>query len=521
MEKTSLSSFEKWMITITVMLVAVIEVLDITIVNVSLPQMMGTFSATTDEITWVLTSYVVSSAIFMPLTGILVRRLGRRRLLLLNIVGFLIASMLCGAATNLAEIVGFRILQGAFGAALVPLSQYILRDTFSREEQGKAMALWGMGIMVGPILGPTLGGYITELLNWRWVFYINVPVCILAFVMALSFVKETPRTSESIDWVGLLWMAIGIGSLQMVLDQGNSKNWLDSDFILISTLICVMSLSIFLYRGWNKKNNIVNLELFKERHFALTTALLTAYVMALFGTFVLQPIMMGVLLHYPADLTGKLMAPRGVASICSMILVSRVLMQRFDFRILVFSGMWITALGTYLMTRFNIYGDPWVYTFPGIIQGFGMGFVFAPLSSFAFDYLDKKHTAEAAGLYSFGRSMGISMGIAVLTTIFTQKTQLFWHHLSAYIRPDNPNLMHWVMAQQSTLPNLGNMHNWANLQHDAVVSPLALQMLAEQVQAQAMMNGFNNTFLAASIILVVISPLVLWLKKARRKEDFA
>jgi MFS transporter, DHA2 family, multidrug resistance protein len=216
----------RWLVTLTVILVAIVEVLDITIVNVSLPNMMGTLGANSEQITWVLTSYIVSAAIFMPLTGFFIQRFGQKRLLLINIAGFLAASILCGISSSLTEMVLFRTCQGIFGASLVPLSQLILRDAFPLEEQGKAMAIWGVGIMVAPVLGPTLGGYITEVLNWRWVFFINIPVCILSFLLAWYLLIETPTRRQKIDWIGALLMAGGIASLQIFLDRGNQEGWL-------------------------------------------------------------------------------------------------------------------------------------------------------------------------------------------------------------------------------------------------------------------------------------------------------
>lgn len=490
-------SIERWIITVAVMLVAVIEVLDVTIVNVSLNQMMGSFGATTDEITWILTAYLVSAAIFMPLTGLLVKYFGRRRLLLINIIGFMIASMLCGAAQNLPQIVFFRILQGIFGASLVPISQYVLRDTFPREQQGKAMAIWGIGIMVGPVLGPTLGGYITEALNWRWVFYINVPFCILAWIMSVSFIRESVREDQSIDWFGLLLMASGVGAFQTFLDRGNNDNWFESRTILILFIISVTCLGVFISRGWNKDDNIINLKLFKERHFALSTLILTVYALAIFGSVMLQPLMLESLIGYPPDLAGEIMAPRGLASAFSMMVVSQI-SKKADSRIFILIGILLTIFGTYLMTYFDIYGSPFTYILPGIIQGFGMGFVIVPLSSGAFDFLNKSQIPEAAGLFSFGRSMGVSIGISILTTVLTRESQANWFRLSEKIQWGNPIFTHWASAQG------GDPH-----------SSLIIAIAAKEVQTQSAMLAFVNAFLLAALILALMIPFVFLLKKSK------
>ena len=285
----SLTNFERNFITITVMIVAIIEILDMTIVNVALPAMMGDLGANADQITWILTSYIVSSAIVMPLTGFFVTYFGRKKLLLTSITGFLLFSMLCGLSTSLTEIILFRIGQGMFGALLVPLSQYILNDAYPKKDRGKAMAIWGIGLMVAPILGPTVGGYITDAMSWRWIFYINVPVCIGAFFLATRFIKETVSEKKYIDWVGLLLLALGIGALQIFLDRGNTDNWFHSNSILILCFVWVCSFIIFIVRGINKPDNIINLKLFKSRNFTITVIMLSVSGIAIFGIIAVIP----------------------------------------------------------------------------------------------------------------------------------------------------------------------------------------------------------------------------------------
>lgn len=498
------SNFVKWMIAFTVMFVAVIEVLDITIVNVSLNQMMGAFGATTEEITWILTSYLVASAVTMPLTGLLVKRLGRKKLLLINIVGFLIASMLCGAATNITEMVLFRTLQGVFGAALVPISQFVLRDTFPRNEQGLAMAVWGIGIMTAPVLGPTVGGYITEAFNWRFIFYMNLPICIIAFVLAIIFITETPRdTSTKVDWLGLALMTIGVGCFQTFLDRGNQVDWFHSTTIIILAIIPAVASYLFIVRGWNKPNNVIQLKLFAERNFSTSCLLMLCFCLTLFGIATLQPIMLGTLFGYPPVTTGLVMGPRGLAS-AVMMMFCPLLMKHIPSRMLIVIGLLISAYGTYQMCSFSLDDSMWVQIYPGIIQGIGMALVLVPISTIAFDYLQKTDIAEAAGLFSFSRSMGTSIGISVMSTIVTRLTQTNWNHLAGNIQPSNPRFKEWLISHHLNL-------------HD----PVTMQHIAQQVGSQASMIAFIDAYWVAVLLFLLMIPLAFLLKKPKPKTDGA
>ncbi|MBX9704824.1 MAG: DHA2 family efflux MFS transporter permease subunit, partial [Gammaproteobacteria bacterium] len=417
--------------------------------------------------------------------------------LLWNIAGFLIASMLCGVSTSITEIVAFRVLQGVFGAALVPISQFVLRDTFPRNEQSLAMAIWGMGIMVAPVLGPTLGGYITETLNWRFVFYINLPVCVVAFILAIVFIKETPAENMRIDWWGLLFMAVGVGCFQTFLDRGNQAGWFDSNSIILLLFISVIALYVFITRGWNKADNVINLKLFKERNFTVSTLLLSVFCLAMFGVATLQPIMLGTLYHYPSMMTGIVMAPRGIASAVGMMFCP-LLMKRFSARTLAIAGLLFCAYGTLQMCYFSLDDSTWVQIYPGIIQGIGMGLVLAPVSTCAFDYLEFKDVAEAAGLYSFGRSMGTSIGISIMITIVSRLTQINWNRFSGYIRPDNPYYQQWL--HQSGLQ--------AN-------DPTAIQRIADVVSAQSSMVAFVDAYWFAVFIFLAMIVLAFFLKKTK------
>jgi len=490
-----MNKFTKWFITITVMSVAVIEVLDMTIVNVALPNMMGALGANSDQITWILTSYIVSSAICMPLTGFLVTRFGRRRLLLINIVGFLLTSVLSGMSVNLMQIVIFRTLQGIFGATLVPISQYVLRDTFSKEEQGIAMAIWGVGIMAGPILGPTLGGYITEAFNWRWIFYINVPVCFAAFFMTLKFIEETPRKKQFVDWFGLGLLTFGIGTLQILLDRGNQENWFHSNTIIILSLISLYCLSYFVIRGIQYPKNIVNLTLFKDINFTTATIMLTFFCTTMFGFLALIPIMLENIMHYPVSTAGLVMAPRGIMCAVSMALSAR-LMNKFDNRLLILCGLLITAAGSYIMTTFNLKISEAYIVISGCVQGFGIGLFFVPISTIALSTLPADKTAEGSGLFSFGRSLGSSIGISLFSTILSRATQINWLRLGGHLTPSNPALKQWLFEHHLTLAN-----------------PLTPKILSSTLSQQSTMVAFIDCYWLGTLLILSMIPLLFIMKK--------
>ena len=483
----------RWWIALTVMLVAVIEVLDSTIVNVSLPNMMGSLGANIDQITWVLTSYIVAAAVCMPLTGYLVKRFGQRKLLLINIVGFLIASMLCGTAMSLLEIVVFRIFQGIFGASLVPLSQFILRDTFPKKEQGTAMAMWGIGIMSAPILGPALGGVITEYFSWRWIFYINLPVCALAYVMTLKFIHRTETERGDVDWIGLGLMVVAIACFQMFLDRGNNINWFDAASTRWLTVGYLVSTPLLIWRCLNVPNPIINLHVFKDRNFLLSTLLLSGFILFLFGQLTLSPLFLQNLVNYPSLTAGLAMGPRGLASMVGMALAGRWL-KKTDARNLIFLGLLLAAYGTYLFAHFNTDISFYNYFYASLFQGFGMGLFFVPLSTIALATLPNTELAGAAGLWGLSRNFGQSLGISIMATILSRTTQTNWNTLGSHISSFNTNLTLWTQNAHQTL------------------GPVAYQLLAQQLEAQAQMIAFNNIAWISAVGMFALLPFVCLMK---------
>ncbi len=478
-----------------VMLATIIEVLDMTIVNVSLPHMMGSLGANTQEITWVLTAYIVSAAICMPLTGFLSKRFGQKRLLLVSIAGFLVSSVLCGASTDLTEMLVFRTFQGIFGASLVPLSQTILQSVFPKEEQSKAMAIWGVGVMIAPVLGPTLGGYITQTMNWRWIFYINIPVCIFTFFLVFRYLNETVREKVPVDLVGLILMTLGIGSLQIFLDQGNSNNWFQSSFITYLAILAVCALTIFIIRGYNKKDNIVNLRLFADKNFALSTIMLALFVACMFGILALLPIMLEELMNYPAMTTGLVMGPQGLTSALGMA-TSVALLKRVDPRRIMFVGLLLEISGSYLMTRWGASFEMRNVITSMMLMGFGMGLFFVPITTLAYYTMAKSDIAEGSGLFSFSRNLGSSIGISILSTIFTRQSQVNWNQLSGHLRADNPAVQQWLSAHHLTLND-----------------PLAMQLLGQTLSQQANLIAFIDSFWVVNIAFISLLALVFFFKR--------
>lgn len=491
----TISTLDRMIITVVVMSATLMQVIDTTIVNVALPHMQGSLGASSDEITWTLTSYLVSSAIFMPLTGFFADRLGRKSYLSFSIAGFTIASALCGAATSLTQIVLFRVLQGFFGASLVPLSQAILADIYPPEERGKAMAIWGIGVMVGPILGPTLGGYLTEVSTWRWTFYVNIPVGIVTLFF-INIIPGSTIIKRSMDWLGFFFMSLAIGGIQFVLDRGNSDDWFNSSLIcFVSYLSLIGFLGFILLQSRRDATPVFNLRIFQDRNFLISSFLLSIFGLGFYGVMVLQPLMMEGLFQYPVLTTGLIMAPRGISGMISMMIISRII-SHVDPRKIIITGILISAMGTYIGTFYSLTSiSPfWFYT-PFIIQGFGLGMIFVPLTAVAYATLPVEMRTEAAGIYSLLRTMGGSIGISIVITIVTRRAQIFWTELGSHITPYNPA----VYAYLKPL-------------HLKPTDPLGGQVLANALAQQAQMLAFVNAyeFIMWSFLLMI--PFVLLIR---------
>ncbi|MGC2123791.1 MAG: DHA2 family efflux MFS transporter permease subunit, partial [Xanthobacteraceae bacterium] len=388
------------MITLCVILATLMQALDTTIANVALPYMQGSVSASQDQIDWVLTSYIVAAAIMTPPTGFLAARFGLKRLFLASIGGFTLASMLCGMAQSLTQIVLFRVLQGAFGAALVPLSQSVLFTIYPKERQGFAMALFGVGVMVGPVLGPVLGGWLTENYTWRYVFYINLPIGILGFLGMSAFLPDSDRKpGEKLDWFGFGTLSVTLGALQVMLDRGEIKDWFSSGEIIFEAVVAASALYLFLVHTFTAKKPFVRPDLFRDRNFAAGVIFVAIVGLTYYASLALQPPYLQELMNYPVVTAGMVMGPRGVGTMASMLVVGR-LVGRVDTRLLLGLGLSLTAWSFFAMTGWTPDVSEGAIISVGVVQGVGLGFLFVPLSAATLSTLSAAQRTEGAGFYN-------------------------------------------------------------------------------------------------------------------------
>jgi DHA2 family multidrug resistance protein len=434
-------------VTACVGLATIMQALDTTIANVSLPYIQGSVAANQDQVEWVLTSYVVAAAIMTPPTGFLAGRFGLKRLFLTSIAGFTVASMLCGMAGSLYELVLFRLLQGAFGAALVPLSQSVLLGAYPKEKQGSAMAYWGMAIMVGPIIGPILGGWLTYNYSWRWDFYINLPVGILAFVGMIWFLPDSKRSDARLDWFGFATLSLAIGALQILLDRGEQLDWFGSREILLEAVVSGSAFWLFLVHTFTVRAPFVDPRLFRDRNFAAGMLFVFIIGVSFFAPLALLPLYLQNLMGYPILTAGLVMAPRGVGTLLAMMAVGQ-LIGRLDTRLLLGIGLALTAWAMWDMTGWTPNVSMWTVGVNGIIQGAGMGFLFVPLSTTTLATLGPEHRTEGAGLFSLARNLGSSIGISVVSALLVNNTQLNHAEIAGYVTGvnrlfDNPTIAHF------------------------------------------------------------------------------
>jgi DHA2 family multidrug resistance protein len=416
----------------------IMQALDSTIANVALPHMSGSVSATQDQIVWVLTSYIVAAAVVMPLTGWLASRFGRKQLFQSSIILFTLASALCGTATNLEQIVLYRLLQGIGGAAIMPLSQSLMLDINSTDRHGRAMAIWSMGIMVAPIMGPTLGGWITDNYSWRWIFYINVPVGIATLAGLSVFLKEPKLLRPvSLDIFGYSILAIGIVALQLLLDRGELKGWFDSTEICIEATILGLAVYLLTISTLTKTRPFLNSALLRDRNFVIASlaGMLVGFIMM--GSTALLPPLFQTLLGYPVMTTGFILMPRGIAMLVSMQIVGK-LIGRIDNRLILLFGLIAMSASQYEMSFLNLNMDSSVIVRASIVQGAGMGFIFVPLATIAFTTLSPSSRNDGASFFTLARSLGSSVGISVAQTFFSRSVQTMRSTYVEHIRPDNP-----------------------------------------------------------------------------------
>ncbi len=487
-------------ITAVVGLATIMQALDTTIANVSLPYIQGSVSANQDEIEWVLTSYVVAAAIMTPPTGYLANRFGVKRLFMVSVVGFTLASMLCGLADSIAEIVFFRLIQGGFGAALVPLSQSVLLNTYPKEQQGRAMAYWGMAIMVGPIIGPILGGWLTYNYSWRWDFYINVPIGILTFLGMCFFLSETKKSNARLDWFGFATLSIAIGALQILLDRGEELDWFGSKEIIIEAVVSASAFYIFLVHTFTARAPFVNPKLFYDRNFS--AGMLTVFLVGVtfFAPLALLPLYLQDLMGYPIMTAGLVMAPRGVGTLFAMMLVGQ-LIGRLDTRVLLGIGLVLTAWAMRDMTQWTPDVSAWTVGINGIIQGAGMGFLFVPLSTVSLATLAPEHRTEGAGLFNLSRNIGSSIGVSIVSALLVSETQVNHAQIGQYVTSVN---------RLFAAPTIAHL-----------LSPFTAAgraALDATVTLQAQIIAYIDDFKLLMIVTIAAFPLLLLFKRPPRSS---
>jgi len=427
----------RWL-TVVVMMATIMQALDGTIANVALPSMQGSLSATQEQVAWVVTSFIVSAAIATPLAGYLAVRFGVRRILVSSVIGFTIASMMCGAAQTLPQLVLFRILQGVFGASLVPLSQSLMMDAYSREEQGKAMAMWGVGTMLGPISGPTLGGWLTDEYSWRWVFYINLPVGILCAIGLMILVKnKASDTPRPFDLLGFSLLAIAIGSFQLMLDRGEQIDWFSSREIVVEAVVAAVAAAMFVLHMLSSDQPFLPRDLFRDRNLMLGLTFTAVTGLLMIVTATLLPPFLQQLKGYPVFTTGIVMAPRGIGTMLSMFAVSR-LIGKVDARWLIAIGLSLCAVSLYDMTLFTLDVSEARIVWNGFLQGVGLGLVFPPLTTLAFATVPVRIRTEGAALNALMRNLGASIGVAALVALLGRNTQINRAVLSEHMTVFSP-----------------------------------------------------------------------------------
>jgi DHA2 family multidrug resistance protein len=492
------------LITLSIMAATVMQALDSTIANVALPHMQGSLAATGDTITWVLTSYIIAAAVMTPLAGWVSGRYGRKRVFLISVAGFTIASMLCGIATSLAQIVLYRLLQGVFGAALVPLSQSVLLDINPREKHGSAMAIWGAGIMVGPILGPMLGGWLTETYNWRWVFFINLPVGVAAFAGILLFVRESGRDPDRpFDFFGFATLSLGVGALQMMLDRGQLKDWFDSTEIIVECGLAITGFYVFAAHSLTTERPFIRPGLFRDRNFVSGCGFIFMVGVIMLATLALLPPMLQDLMGYPVYTTGLVLAPRGFGTMVTMIVAGRMV-NRVDGRYMMACGLLLITYSLWQMTDYSLLMDEAPIISAGLIQGVGLGLIFVPMSALAFATLAPELRTEAAGIFSLGRNLGGSLGISLVETFLTRHIQVNHQLLAEQITPFN---------RAFHIPNVA--------QYWGIHTVTGLATLDGEVTRQASMMAYIDDFKLMMIVTLVAVPLVFCLRRPAHQRQAA
>jgi DHA2 family multidrug resistance protein len=500
-----------WLIAIAVMSSTFMEVLDTTVVNVSLRHIAGNLSATTDEATWTLTSYLVANAIVLPMTGWLAGRFGRKRLLTLSVTGFTIASFFCGLAPSLPFLIVFRIIQGACGGGLQPLSQAILLESFPPEKRGQALGFWALGIVVAPMLGPVVGGWLTDNYSWRWVFYINVPIGVLAIMLTQAFVFDPPylkKEKTGIDYWGIGLLVLGMGALQIMLDKGQEEDWFSSQFIVVLAVLAAIGLAALVVRELMADHPVIDLSVFKYRSYAVGTFLMTIVGFVLYGSTVLLPLLMQEVLGYTATHAGVTNLPRGMASFLFMPVVG-FLVGKVDARKLLAMGFLGTAFAMYRLSQLSLDVGFWNFWWPLMLQGAGLGLIFVPLTTVTNDPIPKERMGNATSIFNLMRNIGASIGISMVTTLQVRKQQLHTSVLAQHISSTNPQSQQMVRRMTQYFLARGAGPGAASKQAYAAVSGM--------IYRQATILSYNDVFRFLAGMFLLMLPLIFLMRKAKKK----
>jgi DHA2 family multidrug resistance protein len=510
-------SVNPWTVAASVMLATFMVVLDSSVANVALPHIAGSLSASTDESTWVLTSYLVANAIMLPAAGWIARRIGRKRLLMISILVFTCASLLCGVAIGMPMLIMARVLQGVGGGGMQPLAQSILLESFPRSKHGTAMAVYGMGIVVAPVIGPTLGGWITDSYSWRWIFYINLPVGLLALFMANLFIEDPPylrqRFKGAIDFLGFGLMTVWLGAMQLVLDKGQEADWFEANWIRVATAISVVAFVGFVVRELSNREPIVQLRILRNRNFCVGTMIATMYGFSLYGVTALLPLYLQTVMGYSALDSGLAVSPRGLGSLVAMMIVG-VLVNYVDGRILLALGIAGFAYSTALLSHINLSISMGSVAGPNFFNGFAGGFIFVPLTTMTMSMLRKQEIGNAAGVYNLMRNIGGSVGIATVTTFLVRGAQTHQNYLAANVTPTDPTAIRSLQGLRGEF--------FAGGASEFTAQREALGALYRSIQQQASLLAYADNFRLLAYLSLACMPLLVLLVRLRHgKADAA
>ena len=509
-----------WVIALTVMIATFMEVLDTSVANVALPHIAGNLSATVEETTWVLTSYLVANAVVLPLGGYFSSLMGRKRFYLTCVTIFTVASFLCGIAPSLGWLIFFRVLQGLGGGGLQPISQAILVETFPPEKRGAAMAVYGMGVVLAPIIGPVLGGWITDNFSWHWIFLINIPVGMLSFALTSALVKDPPtfhrislKEGGRFDYLGIGVITLGLASLEIVLDEGQRKDWFSSGFIVFFAIAAVVALVYAVFHELRKDRPIVDLRLLKDRTFAVSILMLFVLGFVLYGSLALLPIFLQTLLGYTALLSGWVLSPGGLAVLFMMPVVA-LLLKKFDTRILIGIGFFTCGLGLIQMSGFNLQVDFRTAMWSRVVQSLGFAFLFIPINVSAFQHIPHEKTAYAAGLMNLVRNIGGSTGIAIATTLLSRRAQFHQANLIGNLAPGAPAFQGFL----DRATQLGVLRGGLSPTDAAKVAQASAY---GTVVKQSSMMAFSDTFWFMGVLCFVLFPLLFLMRRSRAQGPVA